>query len=171
VPLIAPMRIACPADGEDAVREAEAAPFLYHVQQLALRLPRALSLEDVGHEVPRRVVAGLKARAVAITTLENGRLRVVGAFGCSRTFLRRFKTTSANGDLPEELAMAQRRQLFFGPADPRTRERVESEEAADDAAEEQVWVVSPLPVGTRVFGTCSIGSRPTAAASPPSGPL
>ncbi|KPI20523.1 serine phosphatase [Actinobacteria bacterium OK006] len=156
VPVIASLSTAYASSGEDAVKEAETAPFLYHVQQLALRLPRALSLEDVVHEVTRRVVAGLKAQATAITTLENGRLRVVGASGCSQLFLRRLEASSASSGMPEERAMTERRQLFFGPADPGTRDRVESAAAGDDA-EEQVWVVSPLLVGARVFGTCSIG--------------
>ncbi len=156
VPLVAPLRTAHPAGGENAAREAEAAPFLYHVQQLALRLPRAFSLGDVVDEVTRRVVAGLRARATVITTLENGRLRVVGASGCSQGFLRDLEASSSRSDMPEERAMAEKRQLFFDPADPRTRGRVEPTAASDDA-EEYVWVVSPLSVGTRVFGTCSIG--------------
>lgn len=159
VPLVAPLGSTGPAHGAADVGEAETAPFLYHVQQLAFRLPRALTLEAVVHEVSRRVVAGFGAQAIAITTLENGRLRVVGATGCTRAFLRRLETSHAGEASPEELAMAESRQLFFGPADPRTQERAESAgpDDADGGPEAQAWVVSPLLVGTRVFGTCSIG--------------
>lgn len=159
VPLVAPLGTTDPTNGTADAREAETAPFLYHVQQLAFRLPRALTLEDVVHEVTRRVVAGFGAQAIAITTLENGRLRVVGATGCTRAFLRQLETSHAGNASPEELALAERRQLFFDPADPRTRERTESAapDDADSGPNEQVWLVSPLLVGTRVFGTCSIG--------------
>ncbi|MFJ8604480.1 ATP-binding SpoIIE family protein phosphatase [Streptomyces shenzhenensis] len=153
IPLVTARCAVSPAVGDDTVRDAEIAPFLYHIQQLALRLPRTLSLEDVVHEVDQRVVAGLKARAMAITSLENGRLRVVGASGCSQAFLRRLEASSSCSGMPEERAMTERRQLFCDTAHPETRDRVESA-AGDD--EEYVWIVSPLMVGTRVLGTCSI---------------
>lgn len=154
VPLVAPLAVAASHSGENAAREAEAAPYLYHVQQLALRLPEAVSLEEVGHEVTRRVRAGLKARAIAMTALENGRLRVVGASGCSPGFLHRLASTSAVSAMPEEIAMAERQQLFVRRSDARTHGRVEL--AAEEDEENYAWVVSPLLAGTRVFGTCSI---------------
>ncbi|MFJ8788727.1 SpoIIE family protein phosphatase [Streptomyces sp. NPDC102462] len=155
IPLVTAMCTVSPAAGDDTVRDAEVAPFLYHIQQLALRLTGALSLEDVVQVVNRRVVAGLKARATVITSLENGRLRVVGASGCSQVFLRRLEVSSSRGGMPEERAMTEKSQLFFDTSHPETRDRVES--AAGEGAEEYVWVVSPLMAGTRVLGTCSIG--------------
>ncbi|MFF0223517.1 SpoIIE family protein phosphatase [Streptomyces sp. NPDC004629] len=155
IPLVTAMCAVSAAVGDDTVRDAEIAPFLYHIQQLARRLPRARSLEDVVHEVDQRVVAGLKARATAVTSLENGRLRVVGASGCSEGFLRRLEASSSCSGMPEERAMTEKRQLFFDTAHPETRDRVESA-AADDGAAEYVWIVSPLMAGTRVLGTCSI---------------
>ncbi|MFE3410549.1 SpoIIE family protein phosphatase [Streptomyces mirabilis] len=155
VPLVAPVRDTRDAVGEDAARVADMSPFLYHVQQIAFRLSRASSLEDVACEVSRRVVTGFMARSTVITTLKNGRLRVVGAAGCSQAFLRQLERLHQNTALPEELAMAERRQLYFGPADRRTRERAEAEGQEGDA-ERQVWMVSPLLAGSQVFGTCSI---------------
>ncbi|MEV5492598.1 SpoIIE family protein phosphatase [Streptomyces bobili] len=154
VPLVAPMEVAASRSGENAVREAEAAPYLYHVQQLALRLPAAVSLEEVVQEVTRRVLAGFKARAIVVTALENGRLRVVGSSGCSQGFLRRLASTSAVSGMPEEAAMAEKRQVFVRSGDARTHDRVEPQAAEREG--EYAWVVSPLLAGTRLFGTCSI---------------
>ncbi|MFF9126563.1 SpoIIE family protein phosphatase [Streptomyces sp. NPDC014889] len=157
VPLVvAPLSTVSPSSGEDAVWDAETAPLLYHVQQLALRLPSALSLEDAVHEVNQRVVAGLKARATAITSLENGRLRVVGSSGCSQAFLRKLEASSSCSGMPEERAMTERRQLFFETAHLEARSRVEPA-GGNDGAEEYIWIVSPLLAGRRVLGTCSIG--------------
>ncbi|MGW3953116.1 ATP-binding SpoIIE family protein phosphatase [Streptomyces sp. NPDC004752] len=155
IPLVTAMNAVSPTVGGDAVRAAEIAPFLYHVQQLAMRLPRALSLEDVVHEINQRVIGGLKARATAITSLENGRLRVVGASGCSLGFLRQLEASSSCSGMPEERAMTEKRQLFFDAAHRETKDRVESAAVGADA-EEYVWIVSPLLVGMRVLGTCSI---------------
>lgn len=155
LPVVASLSDPRSIGAEDAILEAEATAFLYHTQQLALRLPMTLSLEDVVQEVIRRVEAGLKARAIAVTTTESGRLGVMGSSNCSQSFLRHLQESVPRIGMPEERSMAEKRQIFVHPKDPEAQERVEP--AAAPVTEEHAWVVSPLRAGPRVFGTLSVG--------------
>ncbi|MGW7648275.1 SpoIIE family protein phosphatase [Streptomyces bobili] len=155
LPVVASLNDPRSVGAEDAVLEAEAAPFLYHIQQLALRLPMTLSLEEVVQEVIRRVKAGLAASAIAVTSLENGRLRVVDSSHCSPAFLGHLQESVPHSRRPEERSMAEKRQIFVHPDDPEARERVEP--PTDFGMAEHAWVVSPLLAGPRVFGTLSVG--------------
>jgi serine phosphatase RsbU (regulator of sigma subunit)/anti-sigma regulatory factor (Ser/Thr protein kinase) len=129
-------------------------PLVYHLHKLAAQLSSAKSTDDAAALVLNRVPATFGAEAMAIALIQAGRLRVVGATGCSRDFLRYLNGLGLSQDTPETSAIAQSRQLVLGPSAPAAGGRARQDDADQDG---RTWVILPLVASGKPVGVCSIG--------------
>lgn len=139
-------------------RMTRTTPLIYHLHKLANSLIGTVRTEVAADLALERVIEGFHARSMAITLVEGDRLRVIGARGCSREFLRDLNGRSLGQPSLETDAVTQMRQVVQGPPDD-----------ADDAArsadgtgsrDTRVWAVLPLLAGGHAIGSCSIGFSP-----------
>lgn len=124
-------------------RSAATTPLIYHLHKLANALISAESTAEAASLVLERVTHGFEAQAMALSLIEGDRLRVIGATGCSRSFLRDLNGRPLGTPSPETDAVAQRQQIVQA-----TTER-----------DGHVWAVLPLLAGGHAIGSCSIGFR------------
>ncbi len=136
-----------------ADRMARTTPLIYHLHKLANSLIGTVRTEDAADLVLERVIEGFHARSMAITLTEGDRLRVIGARGCSRDFLRDLNGRPLGQPSPETDAVTGKKQIVQSPSQDGARPG----EAAGDGT---VWAVLPLLAGGHVVGTCSIGFSP-----------
>ncbi len=160
------------ADAKPAERFSTTTPLIYHLHKLANALIGTVRTEEAAELVLERVTNGFNAQAMAITLIEGDRLRVIGARGCSREFLRDLDGRSLGRSSLETDAVTQMRQIVRGTHNQdeerpgglgefgRLRDTREAGEPRAEDGEECVWAVLPLLAGGHAIGSCSIGFRP-----------
>jgi anti-sigma regulatory factor (Ser/Thr protein kinase) len=170
-------------DDAERQRDARTTPLIYHLHKLANALISAESTQEAVDLALERVTNGFNCDAMAITLIEGDRLRVVGAVGCSREFVRQLngQPLGRQSSLESE-AVTQKRQIIKGlPASgspgaaviepstaaerlSRDAEAADGNQPAPDSAAgvpaSHAWAVLPLLAGGHALGSCSIGFRP-----------
>jgi anti-sigma regulatory factor (Ser/Thr protein kinase) len=142
-------------EADPLFQEGASAPLLYHLQKLTVSLNQVFHVKDAARLVIQRLTSGFSARAVAITLLEGDRLRVVGAFGCQKEFLRALNGRALSEASPETDAIVSREQVVLDSAG---MSEVRSADLPGRGA--YTWAVLPLVSGGRAVGSCSLGFRP-----------
>jgi serine phosphatase RsbU (regulator of sigma subunit)/anti-sigma regulatory factor (Ser/Thr protein kinase) len=143
------------AIGDQPVTEASlSTPLIYHLHKLANALIGAERTEDAAKLAIARVMAGFAAQAMVISLVEGDRLRVVGAEGCTREFLRELDGRTLGQSSPETDAVTQKRQLIHIPPEREDLEQKTTQRGGN------VWAVLPLLAGGHAVGSCSIGFHP-----------
>jgi anti-sigma regulatory factor (Ser/Thr protein kinase) len=150
-PLVVP-----PAEGDGAEGETSpsgtSAPLLYHLQKLTVALNGTWHVKEAVQLVMQRVTASFSARAIAVTMVEGGRLRLVGATGCSKDLRRALNGRPLTEPSPETRAVAGAKQVRFD-----TQAELARSFPKLTGYTEDIWVVLPLTTRGRVIGTCSLG--------------
>ncbi|MDX3226293.1 SpoIIE family protein phosphatase [Streptomyces sp. ME19-01-6] len=132
-------------------------PLIYHVHKLANALIGAERTSEAANLALERITNGFNAPAMALSLIDGDRLRVIGASGCSRSFLRRLHGRPLGVSSPETDAMSQKRQIVQGPPEEG------GPEPGVPERDNLVWAVLPLLAGGHAIGSCSIGFRPDQA--------
>ena len=145
--------------GRPAERSSPTTPLIYHLHKLANALIGTVRTGEAAELALERIVHGFHAEAMVITLTEGDRLRVVGARGCSRAFLRRLDGRPLGRRSLETDAVTQMRQIVQSP--PQDGHREDFSDTADgEERDGHVWAVLPLLTGGHAIGSCSIGFRP-----------
>lgn len=137
-------------------RAAATTPLIYHLHKLANALISTERTTEAANLVLERITHGFKANAMALSLIEGDRLRVIGATGCSRSFLNDLNGRSLGTASPETDAVEQRRQIVRGPPE----DGGDAGQPGVSESEDHVWAVLPMLAGNHAVGTCSIGFRP-----------
>ncbi|MDI5971567.1 serine/threonine-protein phosphatase [Streptomyces sp. SL13] len=117
-------------------RTARTTPLIYHLHKLANALIGTVRTEDAADLALERVIEGFHARAMAITLTEGDRLRVIGARGCSRAFLRELNGRPLGQPSLETDAVTQMRQIVQRPdLDEDTDDGADADDADDADAD------------------------------------
>ncbi|MEU3986688.1 GAF domain-containing SpoIIE family protein phosphatase [Streptomyces sp. NPDC026672] len=117
---IAPCPHTPSAEPEEAGRppaDPVGAVTLYHLMHLAASLTETVRVEDVADRVADQLVPGFGAAGLALMTVADGRLRVVGHRGYSVEFMARFDGDSLAAPSPPAQALTRQRPLFFASFD------------------------------------------------------
>ncbi|MGW0086242.1 ATP-binding SpoIIE family protein phosphatase [Streptomyces sp. NPDC003393] len=134
------------------------APLVYHLHKLALLLTSTNRTREATARVLERIVPAFGAQAISISLIESDRLRLVGASGCSREYLRSLDGLPLSRHAPETDAIAQRRRLVCPGTSEATRGRLlETPQTADTDEGGCTWVMLPLMSSHRVVGVCALG--------------
>jgi anti-sigma regulatory factor (Ser/Thr protein kinase) len=149
-----------------AERFSMAAPLVYHLHKLANTLAGTVNTEEAAELALDRVTNGFTARAMVITLTEGDRLRVVGARGCSREFLRDLDGRPLGRPSLETEVVKRMRPIvqeppLGGESGPETFG--DGDDLGQVARAERarcVWAVLPLMAGGHAIGSCSIGLSP-----------
>ncbi|KPI28261.1 putative PAS/PAC sensor protein [Actinobacteria bacterium OV320] len=73
---------------------------LYHLMHLAATLTEAVGVRDVVDQVAEQLPSAFGARALALMTAEDGRLRIIGYRGYSADLMQRFDAAPLTSDTP-----------------------------------------------------------------------
>lgn len=127
--------------------------FVYHLHKLANALVGAEGTPEAADLALERITHGFEAQSMVLSLVEGDRLHVIGATGCSRSFLRDLNGRPLGVRSPETDAVSQKRRIV--------QDRPEATGSRSDAPErDHLWVVLPLLAGNQAIGSCSIGFRP-----------
>ncbi|MEU4173304.1 ATP-binding SpoIIE family protein phosphatase [Streptomyces sp. NPDC026665] len=160
-PSTVPVVVPGPPEGRTAgdvhISAPLTAPLMYHLHKLALLLTAAQRTSDAAVLVLERALPVFHAQAIAISLIDADRLRVVGASGCSREFLRTLNGLPLTAPVPETEAIAGMRRIVCRPE--QTRGRMLEGNAAMTAAvdDDGSWTVLPLIASGKPVGACSLG--------------
>lgn len=133
------------------------APLVYHLHKLALVLTAATHTREATARVLAHVTAAFRARAVSMCLIESDRLRLVGASGCSREYLRSLDGLPLSSRAPETDAIAQRRRLVLPGTSEAARGRLLETRRTDTGDGDCTWVVLPLMTSDRIVGVGALG--------------
>jgi hypothetical protein len=86
---------------------------LYHLMHLAATLTEAVGVRDVVDQVADQVLPAFGARALALMTAEEGRLRIIGYRGYSAELINRFDAAPLTSDTPAVRALNTGVPAFF----------------------------------------------------------
>ncbi|MGW0961887.1 SpoIIE family protein phosphatase [Streptomyces gelaticus] len=86
---------------------------LYHLTHLATALAEAVSVQDAVELAADQVVPAFGPRALALLTVEDGRLRIAGYRGYSPALMARFDAASLSSDTPAAHVIATGVPGFF----------------------------------------------------------
>ncbi|WP_374195783.1 SpoIIE family protein phosphatase [Streptomyces sp. ISL-24] len=87
---------------------------LYHFMHLAATLAEAVGVQDVVDRVADQVPHGTGARALALMTAEEGRLRIIGHRGYTAELMSRFDGATLTSDTPAVRCLTTGAPSFFG---------------------------------------------------------
>ncbi|MFC5219879.1 ATP-binding SpoIIE family protein phosphatase [Streptomyces coerulescens] len=128
----------------------------YHLHKLALQLSSETTTERAAQRVMDRLVHGFRASGVAISLIEAGRLRLVGATGCADEYLRALSGAPLSRPSPETGTVSRCEQVVHTVDVGRDASRLSGTAAP---GQNETWWVLPLLAADRVIGTCSVGYR------------
>src|SRR5262249_49572208 len=135
IPLVLPVR------GPNGTYLSDA-PFHYHLARLDALLAVAASTQEAVDLTVKRLIHGFSAQAAVVVLANGARLRVAGAAGCTRDFLRSLDSMPLGQPAVETEAMARLRPSIHPPDDPRTRDRCTPHDGRP-----YTWLVLPLAAG------------------------
>ncbi|MFJ4467358.1 SpoIIE family protein phosphatase [Streptomyces sp. NPDC089424] len=130
-------------------------PLIYHVHKLAMLLANVVRTSEAIKMAMDRVIGGFSAEAVIVSLVQENRLQIADASGCSPEFIRTADWARLGKSTPETDAVVQQRHALYAAHDQQTRGRL-AEQALDEACD---WLVSPLLVGKRSVGALSIAFK------------
>ncbi|GLW50618.1 hypothetical protein Stsp02_62790 [Streptomyces sp. NBRC 14336] len=151
-----------PADGEPPgaqeetrVRPAEpvSANGLFHLTHFATALTEAVGVEDVVELAADQIVPAFGPRALALGTVHEGRLRIVGHRGYSAELMARFDGMSLTSDTPAVRAVNTGMATFF-PSFADLKRAYPRAVHQDGMA---AWAFLPLIVSGRPVGSLVLG--------------
>lgn len=143
-----PPRLVHPAPPAEPGR----ATALYALTHLAVALTEAVGVSDVADRVADQVLAAFGARAIALMTAQEGRLRIVGHRGYSADLMERFDAVPLTSDTPAVHVLTTGNPCFF--ADFAELKRAHPPAVLQDGMAS--WAFLPLittgrPVGSMVL--------------------
>ncbi|QIQ06161.1 SpoIIE family protein phosphatase [Streptomyces liangshanensis] len=123
---------------------------LYHLMHLAASLTEAVGVEDVVELIADQIVSAFDAEAVALMTLQESRLRIIGSHGFAPELLERFDAKRIAGLSPSSVVARTGTARFVA-----TREEL-AEEYPEVAARttKAAWAFLPLIASGRAVGVC-----------------
>ncbi|MGP3980839.1 SpoIIE family protein phosphatase [Streptomyces sp. KR80] len=124
---------------------------LYHVLQLATALTEAIGVQDVVDLVADQIMPAYGGRALAILTVEKGRLRIVGHRGYPLSVLQRFDNTPQYSVSPGAQALASGQPAFFESSEELNQAYPDRRGLDDGMA---AWAFLPLIASGRPIGSC-----------------
>lgn len=152
-----PVPLVVPSEAGTDASAFLTAPLVYQLHKLAVLLTSAKHTREVADLALERVIPVFDAQAMALSLIEADRLRVVGASGCSRGFLRTLDGLSLNTPAPETEAIASKRQLVYSAAPEQAQARLQgANRPAGDSDDDYIWVVLPLVTSGHAVGSCSL---------------
>ncbi|WP_340384586.1 SpoIIE family protein phosphatase [Streptomyces sp. SS7] len=86
---------------------------LYHLMHLAATLTEAVGVQDVVDQVADQVLPAFGARALALLTAQDGRLRIIGYRGYPAELMERFDAAPLGSDTPAVRALTTGVPAFF----------------------------------------------------------
>ncbi|WP_330350801.1 SpoIIE family protein phosphatase [Streptomyces sp. NBC_00582] len=86
---------------------------LYHLMHLAATLTEAVGVRDVVDQVADQVLPAFGARAMALMTAEDGRLRIIGYRGYTADLMSRFDAAPLTSDTPAVRSLTTGVPAFF----------------------------------------------------------
>ncbi|MFH0517282.1 SpoIIE family protein phosphatase [Streptomyces sp. M41] len=134
-----------PAPG-DATNRAAA---LYHFMHLAATLTEAVGVRDVVERVADQVPHGTGAKALALMTAEEGRLRIIGHHGYDAELMSRFDAAPLTSDTPAVHCLTTGVPSFFATFADLQRAHPPAVLQDDMAA----WAFLPLITSGRPVGS------------------
>lgn len=136
-------------------------PLVYHLQKLALLLTSAKRTRDATALVLERIAPAFEAQAVSISLVDADRLRLVGAAGCSREYLRSLDGLPLSKHTPETDAITQRRPVRAKESEAMRGRLLETDRTDDTGYDDCTWVALPLVTSRNVVGVCSLALSAT----------
>ncbi|PIB07625.1 MULTISPECIES: ATP-binding SpoIIE family protein phosphatase [Streptomyces] len=128
------------------------APLIYHLHKLAMLLATAVHTRDVADLAMERVMDGFQAKAAVLSLVDGDRLRLAGAAGCAKEFVRTLNGSPLARRMPETEAVDRQQQRGYAAGDTRTAGRLPEPLSDQDC----FWVILPLLAGQRAVGTLSM---------------
>ncbi|WDF39825.1 SpoIIE family protein phosphatase [Streptomyces sp. T12] len=149
--------VPAPAGTPDSPREPGPAPpagigraaALYHFMHLAATLTEAVGVQDVVDRVGDQVPHGTGARALALMTAEEGRLRIIGHRGYTAQLISRLDATPLTSRTPAVHALTSGVPSFFATFADLKRAYPPAVRQDDMAA----WAFLPLVTSGRPVGS------------------
>ncbi|MFJ2648092.1 SpoIIE family protein phosphatase [Streptomyces sp. NPDC087420] len=123
---------------------------LYHLMHLAASLTEAVGVEDVVELIADQIVSAFDAEAVALATLQEGRLRIIGSHGFGPDLLERFDAMHVSGLSPGSLVARTGTASFFATRD----ELAEAFPEVISRTRKGAWAFLPLIASGRTVGVC-----------------
>ncbi|MBG0853653.1 SpoIIE family protein phosphatase [Streptomyces spinoverrucosus] len=122
---------------------------LYHLMHLAATLTQAAGVQDVVDRVADLVLPATKARALALMTAEEGRLRIIGYRGYTAELMSRFDAAPLTSDTPAVRCLTTGVPSFFSTFSDLKRAYPPAVLQDDMAA----WAFLPLITSGRPVGS------------------
>ncbi|MFJ1601371.1 SpoIIE family protein phosphatase [Streptomyces sp. NPDC088261] len=123
---------------------------LYHLMHLAASLTEAVGVDDVVELIADQIVSAFDAEAVALATLQEGRLRIIGSHGFGPDLLERFDALHVSGVSPASLVARTGTAGFFATRD----ELAEAFPEVISRTTKGAWAFLPLIASGRTVGVC-----------------
>ncbi|MFD7692646.1 SpoIIE family protein phosphatase [Streptomyces sp. NPDC059805] len=152
------VHIAPAGEAADSPRATVAAPHpaepvgaaaLYHLTHVAAALGEAAGVKDVVELAADQIVPAFGPRALALLTLQGGRLLMAGHRGFGRELISRFETMSLTSDTPAVHAVSTGTAAFFPSLDDLRRAYPPARHQDDMVS----WAFLPLIVSGRPVGS------------------
>jgi PAS domain S-box-containing protein len=125
------------------------------IQELTAGLAEAVTANDVVNAVADRVLPPFDASGLVVSSVEAGRLRVVGAVGYPQAFLDMLDGMPLLRD-PSVAADLNRHQPWFISSREEYQERYPLMAAAPERSIAESWAFLPLVVSGRLVGLCVV---------------
>ncbi|MFE0521392.1 SpoIIE family protein phosphatase [Streptomyces sp. NPDC058954] len=122
---------------------------LYHLTHLATALAEAAGVHDVVELAADQIVPAFGPKALALLTVDAGRLCITGHRGCSAELTAHFEATPMTSDTPAVHAVTTGTAAFF----PTFADLRKAYPPAVDQDEMASWAFLPLIVSGRPVGT------------------
>ncbi|MGP3975626.1 SpoIIE family protein phosphatase [Streptomyces sp. 8N114] len=136
---------------------------LYHLTHLAAVLSEAVGVNDVVELVADQLVPAFGPAALALLTVEEGRLRVAGHRGYATEQLDRFNAVPLSSGMPAARVLASGVPAFF--ANPVDLERAYPPAVRHDGM--AAWAFLPLTASGKAIGTLVLAYEQPHAFMPP----
>ncbi|MEU3724677.1 SpoIIE family protein phosphatase [Streptomyces sp. NPDC031705] len=141
------------APGHPSSAEPVGAAALYHLTHVATALAEAAGVKDVVELAADQIVPAFGPKALALMTVEDGRLRITGYRGYSAQLMAHFDAASLTSDIPAVHAVTTGAPGFF----PTFADLKRAHPPAVHLDRMASWAFLPLTVSGRPVGSMVLG--------------